>query len=177
MKKIGFFGGCFNPPTSIHLKIANDLISSKQLDKVVFIPVNDYYNKKNLELAVHRVNMLKLLVKDYTNLEVDDIELKEKRKLYAIDAFEIIEKSKFKEGYNKENIFLIMGSDNFSNMPNWKGYNEIKDKYNYIVIERNKKDISSTIIRKMIKEKNIEVKKYLSKEIYKYILDNNLYKE
>ena len=49
MKRIGFFGGCFNPPTNMHIKIANDLIEQGKLDKVVFMPVNDYYKKEACE--------------------------------------------------------------------------------------------------------------------------------
>ena len=60
MKKIGFFGGCFNPPTNMHIKIANDLIKEGKLDKVIFIPMNDFYKKEELIEAKHRFNMLKL---------------------------------------------------------------------------------------------------------------------
>lgn len=141
MKKVGFFGGCFNPPNYIHINIANNLIKEKKLDKVVFVPVNDYYKKKDLIEAKHRYNMLKLAIKDYNNLYVDDIEIKENRLLYATDIFKIIEKSE----YSKDNnIFFIMGSDNYNKMPKWKDYENIKDKYNYLIIERNENDIAST---------------------------------
>ena len=26
MERIGFFGGCFNPPTNMHINIANNLV-------------------------------------------------------------------------------------------------------------------------------------------------------
>ena len=68
MKKVGFFGGCFNPPTNIHMELANKLIKEGKLDKVIFVPVNDYYNKENLEKAKHRYNMLKLATKNYKDI-------------------------------------------------------------------------------------------------------------
>ena len=37
MEKIGFFGGCFNPPTNIHIELANNLVKTKKLDKVIFV--------------------------------------------------------------------------------------------------------------------------------------------
>ena len=74
MSKIGFFGGCFNPPNNLHINIANNLINSKKLDKVIFVPVNDFYKKDSLIDAKYRYEMLKLAVKDYSNLDVDDIE-------------------------------------------------------------------------------------------------------
>ena len=125
MKKIGFFGGCFNPPTNIHISIANNLIKEETLDKVVFVPMNDFYKKEGLIEAKHRYNMLKLAVKDYNNLEVDDIEIKENRPLFAIDAFEVIKKSSYLKSFKETEMILIMGSDNFNQMPNWKEYDKI----------------------------------------------------
>ena len=57
--RIGFFGGCFNPPTNIHIGIAKELIDSKILDKVIFVPVGDFYKKENLISAIHRYEMIK----------------------------------------------------------------------------------------------------------------------
>lgn len=171
MEKIGFFGGCFNPPSNIHIELANNLIKINKLDKVVFVPVNDLYTKSELIPAKHRLNMIKLAIKDYNNLEVDDIEIQENKELFAIDAFELITK----KYSNKCEIFFIMGSDNFEKMHNWKNYDIIKDK-RYIVIERDKNKISSTQIREMIANNNEETKNYLPEDVYKYIKQNELYK-
>ena len=176
MKKIGYFGGAFNPPTNIHINIAINLIKQGKLDKVIFVPVNDYYKKPELIEAKHRLNMLKLAIKGYSGLEVDDLEIKENRKLFAKDAFDIIEESYHNTKSGKSDIFMIMGSDNYNKMPSWKDYEKIKDKYNYIIIDRDKKQISSTEIRKMIKDGNSEVMEYLPKEVYNYIKENELYK-
>ena len=176
MEKIGFFGGCFNPPTNIHINIANNLVKEGKVDKVVFVPVNDYYKKLDLIEAKHRYNMLKIIVKKYKHLETDDIEIKENRELFAVDAFQLIENSSYITKYNKENIFMIMGSDNFNKMSTWKDYDKIKNKYNYIVINRDKNEISSTEIRSMIKSNDRNVMKYIPKEVYGYIMKNNLYK-
>lgn len=175
MKKIGFFGGSFNPPTNIHIEIANRLIKEKKLDEVIFIPVNDYYNKDSLINANHRYNMLKLAIKNYKNLKVDDIEIKTNKNLYAIDAFKILENSQIAKQTNKRNMFLIMGSDNYEKMPTWKDYTKIKYKYNYIIINRDRNDISSTQIRNMLNKRDLKVKKYLHKEVYDYIIKNKLY--
>lgn len=169
MKKVGFFGGCFNPPSIVHVELANNLINKKNLDKVIFVPVGDFYEKKDLVQAKHRYNMLKLAIKGYENLEIDDIELQEKSKLYAVDIFKLIN-----EKYKNEDIYYIMGSDNFNKMNTWKDYERIKN-YQYLVLERNQDDcISSTKIRNMIRNK-IDTSKYIRKEVYDYINQNNLY--
>ena len=172
MEKIGFFGGCFNPPTNIHIELANNLVKTKKLDKVVFVPVNDTYIKDGLIPAKHRLNMIKLAIKNNNNLEVDDIEIKENKKLFAVDAIELINQKYFKEC----EVFFIMGSDNFDKMSKWKDYSKIKNQ-KYIVIKRDKNEISSTKIREMIAKNDKNVINYLSEDVYKYIIENELYKK
>ena len=58
--KIGFFGGSFNPPTIAHIELAKKAIKGKELDKVIFVPIGDFYQKDNLESLDNRIEMLKL---------------------------------------------------------------------------------------------------------------------
>ena len=167
-EKIGFFGGCFNPPSNIHIKLANELIQEQKLDKVVFVPVSDFYIKKDLVEFKHRYSMLKFAIEGFNNLYIDDIENTVNKRLYAIDIFKIIE-----EKYKNNDIYFIMGSDNYSKIEKWKEYDLLK-KYNYIILKRNEKDISSTKIRNMIKENKL-VENILNKKVYEYIKNNRLY--
>ena len=189
--RIGFFGGCFNPPTNIHVDLARKILVSYGLDKVYFVPVGDYYSKEGLIEADHRAKMLNLAVEDDPKIEVERIAVNSKDVLYAIDTFELIQ-----EKYKYDELFFIMGSDNFRTMPIWKRYERLISDYNIIVIERQRKelranirnnifeyipervyDIDSTKIRQMIKEDNPEVKQYLDDKVYSYIKEHNLYKE
>ena len=187
--KIGFFGGCFNPPSNIHINLAKNVINEYKLDKLIFVPVGDYYDKKDLIPAKHRYLMLKFAVENEKSMEVDDITINAKTKLYASDTFKLI-----REKYKNDQIYFVMGSDNFRNMPNWKDYNELIKNYKIIVIERERKQIrntnknniyefiptkleetDSTKIRKMIKE-NKDVHFYINEKVLKYIKENDLYK-
>lgn len=168
-KRIGFFGGCFNPPSKIHINIANKLLEENKLDEIIFVPVGDFYPKKGLIEGKHRYNMLKLSIKDYDNLKVDDMEINTKRNLYATEVFELIQ-----DKYKENEIYYIMGSDNFQKMPTWKNYNEIIKKYKYLVLERKKDMISSTEIRKMLKQEK-DMSDLLYKDVIDYIKKYNLY--
>lgn len=167
-EKIGFFGGCFNPPSNIHIKLAINLIKKQKLDKVIFVPVGNFYSKNDLIEFKHRYTMLKFAIGDNKNIFIDDIENQINKKLYAVDIFKIIS-----EKYQNNEIYFIMGSDNFEKIKSWKDYEKIKD-YNYIILNRNSNDISSTKIRKMIKDNKLK-ENTLNQEVYKYILKNNLY--
>ena len=188
LKKIGFFGGCFNPPTKVHINLANALIKSGLVDKVIFVPVGDYYNKQNLVSANHRYNMLKLLCNNNKFLDVENIASIQSNILYATDTFK-----KIYDKYNElAQIYFIMGSDNFKKMPTWKDYNRIITQYKFIVIQRFedeeqiKKDnvlyytpeqiqnMNSTQIREMIKQHQ-NVEEFLEMQELQYIKRNKLY--
>ncbi len=187
-EKIGFFGGCFNPPINTHVNLANNLIEANIVDKVIFVPVGDYYQKQNLVTAIHRYNMLKLACSNYKNLEVENIASTHKEKLFAKDTFKLL----YEKYHNNTDIYLIMGSDNFEKMPKWKNYGDIIKKYKFIVLERLKhettsnlenvlyfknkqiEDISSTAIRNKLKSKE-DVSNWINKDVLKYIHENKLY--
>ena len=79
----------------------------------------------------------------------------------------------------------------------WNNYKYILDTYHILVIKRDgididklldkykskniivtdivEEDVSSTVIRKLIREKSLEVFKYIDKKIYKYIMQKELY--
>lgn len=186
--KIGFFGGCFNPPSNIHINIAKTVLKEFSLDKLIFVPVGNYYEKNEIIDEKHRYNMLKLATQNENNLEVENITLNSEKKLFAIDTFSLI-----LDKYSQDEIFFIMGSDNFRNMPHWKEYETLLKKHNFIIIERERKtirkienknilyyipeklqDIDSTKIRELIK-KSRDVSNLLDTKVYEYVKTNNLY--
>ncbi|MDR0978893.1 MAG: nicotinate (nicotinamide) nucleotide adenylyltransferase [Lachnospiraceae bacterium] len=196
MSKIGLFGGTFNPPTTAHINLANKIIEELELEKIVFMPMGDSYKKEGIIEAKHRYKMLQIAVKGSAKLQVSDLEISTEKSLDAIDAFKLIQNE-----YKNNELFFIMGADNFKNIEEWKSSEELITNYNYIVIEReniNLKDIiskskslkeneknfyivenkeyesiSASTIRKNIQ--SIEIKKYVAEEILDYINNNGLY--
>lgn len=197
MKKLGFFGGSFNPPTYAHINIAKMSIEKFNLDAVYFVPVGNLYNKPSLIDENYRYKMLELICDD--KIKVESIELGRKEPLNTLQAFELIEQ-KYK---NTENYY-IMGADNFEKLPTWKNAKELIENYKYIIFERNGSNsksmidaqellkqnrdnfkflsveqysnVSSGIIRKFIQNQNYEeCEKYTRPEIVKYIKGNKLY--
>ena len=197
VKKLGFFGGSFNPPTYAHINIAKMSIEKFNLDAVYFVPVGNLYNKPSLIDENYRYKMLKLICDD--KIKVENIELGRKEPLNTLQAFELIEQ-KYK---NTENYY-IMGADNFEKLPTWKNAKELIENYKYIIFERNGSNskslidtqellkqnrdnfnflnveqysnVSSGIIRNLIQNENYkECEEYTRPEIVQYIKENKLY--
>lgn len=196
MSKIGFFGGSFNPPTKAHIELAKKVIKECSLDKVIFVPVGDLYEKEGMAKAIHRYNMLEIASNREVNLQVSDIEIRETKNYKTIEIFEIL-----KNEYRKEEIYFIMGADNLQKLPFWHESNKLVSDYNYIILDRgltktkdiiennellkkNEKrftiisniefyDCSSTTIREQIKKG--ENPENLDDGVYSYIRENNIY--
>lgn len=199
MKKLGFFGGSFNPPTYAHINIAKMSIEKFNLDAVYFVPVGNLYNKPSLIDEKYRYKMLQLVCGD--KIKAENVELNRKETLDTLQAFNLIE-GKYKN--DETEIFYIMGADNFEKLPNWKDSKKLVEDYQYIIFKRDgsnleqcieknqilKKnrqnfkfldlqqyaDISSGIIRKLIKKEDYEkCKEYTDAAIVQYIKENKLY--
>lgn len=185
--KIGIFVGSFNPVHKGHIKIINHLIQNKYLDKVIIIPTGNYWNKQDIIDVNDRINMLKY----YKN---NDVIIDDKLNNLTY-TYEIM--NELKQVY--EDLNLIIGADNLIDFDKWKNFQELLN-YNLIIINREdvdvsyylkkhnikkytivndlpKLDISSTLVRNLIKEdKYEELKKYIDYDIIEYIKAKKLYK-
>lgn len=191
--KIGIFGGCFNPPHNMHKNIAINLIEKNYLDKVIYVPTGNTYNKKDLINFTDRYNML-LLITNNNNLLVSDIQNNPNYQY----TYQILDY--FKTIYKEDDLYFICGSDNLKELETWKEYNYILEKYKLLIIKRNNDDIeniltkykeqkdniiittisesyiSSSMIRSLLQnEKNDIIKENIDRKVLKYIKDNNLY--
>lgn len=193
--RIGIFGGSFNPPHNMHTNIALYLLEHDYVDKVIFVPTGSKYKYKNNLLPDNiRYDMVKLITDKYPNMEVSDYELKD-HVIYTCDTLNY-----FKETNKDDEIYFICGTDNLSYIDEWKNGLYLLQNYRFIIIRRATDDydelvkkydkyknnficvdgldmnpLSSTTIRHDIDNNN--VKDYLDRDVYQYIINNNLYEE
>ena len=142
--RIGIFGGSFNPPHKMHLRMAKELLNDDLLDKIIYVPTGskDIY-KNNLVSDQDRYNMLKIMIKNDERLEVSDFEL-QTRNIYTYETLEY-----FKGIYLDDEIYFILGTDNLAYVDKWKYGIELLENNNFIVIRRSTDDIEK-ILKKYI---------------------------
>lgn len=195
-QRYGFFGGSFNPVTNAHINLANLVVEKYSLDKLIFVPVGNKYQKQNLADEQHRFEMLKIATANYNKLEVSDIELNLPYALTTLQAFKRIE-----ENYQNITPYFIIGSDNLIKLTTQPDFEFLAQNYNYIILQRgistkeqissnsmlkqNKanfniveenpyEQLSSTNVRNNLKDE-AKLKDMISKEVYEYIQKMNLY--
>lgn len=189
------FIGSFNPITKAHIMVAKEVLNIKEIDKIIFVPVSDLYNKHTLNTSIyHRLKMIELVLED--NMLVSDIEDK-LAKLFNRQpkTYETL------KALNKEydNLILLIGMDNYFDLPTWYKIDELLSDYSVMVYPRGEasidvtslslyekyhdsfifinpkvvSDISATKVRDMIR-KHQDVKELLDIRVSDYI---NLHKE
>ena len=103
---IGMLGGSFCPPTIAHLELSKMCIEQGLCDKVVWVPVNDAYRKSTNIQAEHRINMVKLMLKNETNITYS---LHEQNHQDIIRTYESIQE--LQAQYPNDKIVFIAGAD------------------------------------------------------------------
>lgn len=197
---IAVFGGCFNPPLNSHFSLADQIVNEYEfIEKIIFVPVNNKYNKVDLLSNEHRYNMLKMVCDKNPKFELSKIEIESQRPLYTIETLNEIQKK-----YPKNIIWFIIGTDNLKTLEKWKKAEELVENYKILVLERDndnineiienskllkknkssfikvknniKSNISSTFVRDKIK-RGKSIRYLVPEDIYLYIEKNNLFKE
>ena len=84
--KLGILGGTFDPPHKAHLQIAERALKQFNLDKVLFIPSGNPWQKKYATSFIHRFEMTKILIEGSNKFEISDIEKSEDIPSYTFDT-------------------------------------------------------------------------------------------
>lgn len=171
MERYGFFGGSFNPVTNAHIDIARKILKTYKLDKIIFIPMGNSYEKSGLIDENDRYNMLDIVVKKYKQLEVSNIELN-KEKLTTLEAFKLIEKK-----YQHIEKYFILGGDNLYKIISSKDSKELINNYKYIIIQRGKEDLKTSLNTNEILTKKKENFYIMENETYKNVSSSNIRKK
>lgn len=128
-KRIGLFGGTFNPIHNGHLFIAECAKTYLNLDQLMFIPTKIPPHKRLEDNSVHRANMVDIAILN-TSFSMSTVELLRDGPSYTIDTLE-----HFSRELSDTDLFFIMGKDSFDSLLLWKHYSKIFN-YKLVVVSR-----------------------------------------
>lgn len=118
MERIGIYGGTFNPPHLGHIQAAREALSALNLDRVLLVPTNISPHKAlpaNSPTPQQRLEMLRIAVADCPQITVSDLELNRQGISYSYETL-----LQLKEEYPDAQLVLLMGSDMFLCLDQWK---------------------------------------------------------
>lgn len=132
-KRIGLFGGTFNPIHWGHLRAAEQIQAKFGLEKVLFIPSYIPPHKQAADIAAprDRFAMVRLAVAGHPGFCASPIEIRARQKSYSI-----ITLGKIKKLYREAWMFFILGADAFLEIETWKSYESVLAQCQFIVVRR-----------------------------------------
>jgi nicotinate-nucleotide adenylyltransferase len=130
---IGILGGTFNPIHYGHLRMAQELADTLNLDSVRFIPAaNPPHKDKPAVSAEQRAAMVELAIAGNDTFVFDDRELHRTGASYTLDTLHSL-----REELGTENsITLFMGSDAFTKFDSWHRWHEIINYCHIALVQR-----------------------------------------
>jgi nicotinate-nucleotide adenylyltransferase len=131
-KRIGLFGGTFNPIHWGHLRGAEEIREAFRLHQIIFIPAAIPPHKVADEIieAKHRLEMVRLATSTNPFFSTTDIELSRPDKSYSIDTIRYFRQR------HQEVFFFILGRDAFVEIESWKEFQHLFSLCNFIVMTR-----------------------------------------
>lgn len=133
-KKIGLFGGSFNPLHVAHLEIVVEVKKKNLVDEIVIIPnyKNPLEKKKYLDSKL-RFQILKDVFQCSNFFHLWDYELETKRAVYAVETVKLLKKK-----FTDKSFYFILGSDSFKKINYWYNYEYLCREVSFILFQREK---------------------------------------
>ncbi len=189
-KKIGLFGGTFNPPHIGHLLIAQEAMKQLNLDEVWWMPSSKPPHKeKDVEVPdEQRIEMVKKAIGNNNQFSLSLLEFERSGPSYTIDTIRLLTQK-----HPQIKFTFVMGGDMVHSLNSWHKIDELKElvqfagvtragypfdhhweRYRVNFVEIPTIEISSSLIRSRSRAGE-NIRYYVSDEVWKHIKENRLY--
>lgn len=114
-KRIGLFGGLFDPVHNGHLRLARAALSCLSLDNLIIMPAGSPWHKQGPLLpALERLRLLEQVFAEIPGITVSDEEIRRKGVSYTWETL-----SRLREGFTGV-LYLVIGADNIGEIRKWR---------------------------------------------------------
>ena len=186
MKKVGIYGGTFDPIHHGHLILGRQACEELGVDQVIFVPAAiSPFKSPAFASGEMRLSMLRAAIEGQEDFLADDCELKRPPPSYSIDTV-----LQVRERDPKAELFWLIGADNVSGLNKWHRIDELKKLVRFVVLDRGcaertghkypvvqrNIDISATDIRKRVASGR-SIRYFVPKAVEEIIRREKLYRE
>lgn len=187
LKRIGLFGGTFDPVHLGHTIVAERLQYKLNLDEIHFIPnyIHPFAKRENISSSQNRLQMLNLALKEYPSFKICEYEINKNEISYSIHTIQY-----FKKSYPRAKLFYLIGEDNVNEFSSWENSDDIFKLARVVVYNRGNQEsvkpgkfmfiksplieISSSAIREHIKN-HIPYQSLVHPDVFDYIKKSQIY--
>jgi nicotinate-nucleotide adenylyltransferase len=120
-RRIGMFGGSFDPPHLAHVALARAAVTQLQLDTLLIVPTGQaWYKERALSVAEHRLAMSRLAFEGLERVQVDTREIQRPGPSFTIDTLEALQAEN-----PGAQLYLIIGKDQFAALTSWHRWEDL----------------------------------------------------
>jgi nicotinate-nucleotide adenylyltransferase len=132
VKRIGLFGGTFDPPQLAHLALARAALDALKLDELRWIPTGNPWQKtRTITEAVHREAMVQLAIAGEPRFTLERGELQRSGPSVTLDTVRELQR---RDG--PAHWVWVMGRDQYVNLHTWRGWRELLQRVTLAVADR-----------------------------------------
>jgi nicotinate-nucleotide adenylyltransferase len=121
MRRVGIFGGSFDPVHNAHVALARLALEQLQLDELRWVPVWQAWQKaRRLAPAADREAMVRLAIAGEPRFVLERCELRRRGVSYTLDTVR-----ELKAAEPDVEWFLILGQDQYAGLHTWRDWREL----------------------------------------------------
>lgn len=132
-RRIGIYGGTFDPIHNGHLKVAEATLKAFELDRMIFVPAftPPHKRKQTISSPFHRMSMLALATADSPRMFISTVELDAPSRPYTIETLRRLQAE-----LQPVRLFFVMGTDSYKDFTSWREYEAILNGFDVVVATR-----------------------------------------
>ena len=116
MKRIGLFGGSFDPVHNAHVALAKEALERLPLDELRWVPAGQPWQKtRQLMSPAHREAMVNLAIAGEPRFKLEPCELRRAGPSYSIDTVRELQAA----APAPAEWFLVLGQDQYAHFSSW----------------------------------------------------------
>ncbi|MCM3869850.1 MAG: nicotinate-nucleotide adenylyltransferase [Pyrinomonadaceae bacterium] len=155
-KRIGIYGGTFDPVHLGHLEVAKRVSELFEIDELLFVPAQVAPHKltRPVTPAIHRYAMLVLATQEESRLRVSTFELEASDRRYTVDTL-----AHFKlDAGESADLFFVMGADSWAEITTWREWERLLALVNHIVVTRPGYEINLDLVNASVGDRIVDLR-------------------
>jgi nicotinate-nucleotide adenylyltransferase len=158
LKRIGIYGGSFDPIHHAHLILAREARETFDLEEVIFVLAAQSPFKDTPTSATLRWKMLNVALDAEPGFSASRLEIDREEPSYSVETVEVLCREN-----PSARLFFLLGEDNLEKLTSWHRFDDLRRMVQFVVLDRSggrseypypvvrrKIDISATIIRNRV---------------------------
>jgi nicotinate-nucleotide adenylyltransferase len=131
-RRIGIFGGSFDPVHNAHVALAQLALAELALDELRWVPAGQPWQKaRSMTSAEHREAMVRLAIEGIPLFVLDRCELERSGPSYTLDTVRTLQAKEPEATW-----FLVIGQDQYAGFHTWHGWPELLGRVTLAIANR-----------------------------------------